>query len=177
EQALRKQMDGRADIYSLGATLFTLLAGHPPFAGSATQKLMAHQLRPVPDLATVRDDLPYGLNRVVARMMAKDPEDRYQSVVEVRAALSACLAGRSADARPQREPRVGAVAPSRVLAGESAETPTRPVAGDRTKRLGKRRRPARRRGFSKAWAWAAVTAGVLLLTGLGWGALAWKWRG
>ncbi|MDY3555349.1 protein kinase [Gemmata sp. JC717] len=89
EQAINSpHTDGRADIYSLGATLYTLLAGRPPFDGNTTQKLMQHQLRAAAPLATLRPDLPPQLTAVVARMLAKKPADRYQSGVEVVAALA-----------------------------------------------------------------------------------------
>ncbi|AWM38581.1 Serine/threonine-protein kinase PrkC [Gemmata obscuriglobus] len=89
EQAINSpHTDGRADIYSLGATLYTLLAGRPPFDGNTTQKLMQHQLRAAAPLASIRPDLPPQLTAVVARMLAKKPSDRYQSGVEVVAALA-----------------------------------------------------------------------------------------
>lgn len=83
-----RQVDIRADIYSLGCTLYFLLAGHPPFPqGSTTQKLKAHLDRPVPSLAGLRHDLPTELLQVVERMMAKNPDQRYQTPAEVMQAL------------------------------------------------------------------------------------------
>src|SRR5262249_20431634 len=75
EQALdARQADVRADIYSLGCTLYCLLAGQPPFPeGTAMQKVMAHlerQPRPLPE---VRADVPAALWAVVERMLAKEP--------------------------------------------------------------------------------------------------------
>jgi serine/threonine protein kinase len=85
-------VDVRADIYSLGATFYYLLAGHPPFPeGTISQKLIAHQTRqPVP-IRNVRAEVPAGLAAVVERMMAKSITERFQTPVEVCAALAPFL--------------------------------------------------------------------------------------
>ena len=85
EQALDSHdVDGRADMYSLGATFYFLLAGKAPFAASTTtQKLLAHQIKEPPSLTTMKRDLA----AVVRMMMAKKPEDRYQTMAELIAAL------------------------------------------------------------------------------------------
>jgi serine/threonine protein kinase len=81
--------DIRADIYSLGCTLYDLLAGHAPFPeGTAVQKVLAHaQGKPRP-LTEVRKDVPARLARVVDKMMAKDPAHRDQTPAEVAQALA-----------------------------------------------------------------------------------------
>jgi serine/threonine protein kinase len=94
EQALSQpNIDGRADIYSLGATLFALIIGKPPFEGNTTQKLLQHQLRSAPRLSSLDNRIPKELCDVVAKMLAKRPEDRYQSAAEVIAALAPWTAG------------------------------------------------------------------------------------
>jgi len=94
EQALNQpNIDGRADIYSLGATLFALIIGKPPFEGNTTQKLLQHQLRSAPRLSSLDSRIPKELCDVVARMLAKRPEDRYQNAAEVIAALAPWTAG------------------------------------------------------------------------------------
>jgi serine/threonine protein kinase len=101
EQALNShQADIRADIYSLGATLFALISGRPPFKGkTVSQTLLAHQLRPVPPLREAVPGIPARLSAVVTRMMAKKPEDRYQTPAEVITALAAW--GPDAPAEPE----------------------------------------------------------------------------
>jgi len=94
EQALNpKTADGRADIYSLGCTLFFLLTGKKPFTGSTVMEvLVAHRENPIPSLISVRKDIPESLEAVYRKMVAKDPADRYQSMREVVTALESCLA-------------------------------------------------------------------------------------
>ncbi len=93
EQAINcPTVDARADIYSLGATLFTLIVGKTPFEGNTTQKLMQHQLRTAPNLCDLDPQVPADLAAVVAKMLAKKPGDRYQSAADVVAALAAWTA-------------------------------------------------------------------------------------
>lgn len=84
-----RDADIRSDIYSLGCTLYFLLAGQPPFPhGSAKEKLQAHAHRQPQPLAELRGDLPPGLEDVVRRMMAKAPGDRYQRPADIVVALA-----------------------------------------------------------------------------------------
>jgi eukaryotic-like serine/threonine-protein kinase len=81
--------DIRADVYSLGCTLYHLLAGRPPFlAGKALQKIRAHMEETPPSLSLSRPDLPAELGHVVERMLAKDPAHRFQTPAEVGLALA-----------------------------------------------------------------------------------------
>lgn len=83
-----RRADHRADIYSLGCTLFYLLAGRPVFPGeSLVEKLLAHKQQSPPSLRQYRADVPGDLDALFRRMLAKRPEDRPQSMAQVIAAL------------------------------------------------------------------------------------------
>ena len=99
EQAFdTRSADGRADIYSLGCTLFRLLTGQNVYGGDTlVKKLMAHQNEPIPSLAAVRPDVPPSLARIFERMVAKRPVDRFQTMAEVEAALTSVQGGASVD--------------------------------------------------------------------------------
>jgi serine/threonine protein kinase len=83
-------VDARADIYGLGATFYFLLTSHPPFEQDslAYQKLLKHLAQKPKPLHELRPDLPLGLVRVVEKMMAKNPWERYQSPLAVVEALA-----------------------------------------------------------------------------------------
>ena len=91
EQAAGEAVDPRGDVYSLGAVAFFTLAGRPPFEGSSVGKLLtAHLTQPAPDLSKIRGEVPADLAAVVARCLAKDPNERFQTALELDAALAAC---------------------------------------------------------------------------------------
>jgi hypothetical protein len=78
EQAAGRAVDGRADQYALACAAFTLLAGVPPFVRDPPMAvLLAHLSDPPPSLTSLRPDLPGAVDRVMAKAMAKAPEDRY----------------------------------------------------------------------------------------------------
>jgi serine/threonine-protein kinase len=84
-------VDARGDVYSLGAVAFFMLAGRPPFVcATVGEYLLAHLTRSAPDATELRADLAADLAAVVARCLAKNPNDRYQSAAELDAALAAC---------------------------------------------------------------------------------------
>jgi serine/threonine-protein kinase len=74
------EIDGRADIYSLGITAYEMLAGSAPFSTLSPREMLTARLTlPPPPLSTVRKDVPAGLERLIARCLAIDPSDRPQT--------------------------------------------------------------------------------------------------
>jgi formylglycine-generating enzyme required for sulfatase activity/aminoglycoside phosphotransferase (APT) family kinase protein len=116
EQAERtKSADARSDIYSLGATLFHLLAGRTMYEGeSVLERVLAHINQPIPSLREANGEVTEPLERVFRKMVAKKPEQRYQTVGELLRDLKPLLP----KAIEEEEPRIKPDAP-RVAAGEA----------------------------------------------------------
>ena len=88
EQLRGDDLDVRADIYSVGATLFALLTGRPPFEGKNAVQVVANVMnQETPRLTTLCKDVPLGLERVLNRCLAKAPEGRYADYSLLRDAL------------------------------------------------------------------------------------------
>ena len=110
EQALGRELDGRTDIFSLGVVLHELLAGEPPFPGAnAIQVIDAILHREPPPLALSGEVLAPELQRILRKMLAKDREERYQTMRELGRDLEA-LERRSGIPAPAAAPAANAVA-------------------------------------------------------------------
>jgi WD40 repeat protein/serine/threonine protein kinase len=111
--------DIRADIYSLGCTLHFLLTGRPPFSSaSMLDTLRAHRSTEAPLLHAVRPDVPAELAAVAARMMAKEPDRRFQTPREVAVALAPFF----------RTPAAVSLSPNLDVGNDLAADPGRPAA-------------------------------------------------
>jgi serine/threonine-protein kinase len=170
-------VDPRSDVYSLGCTLYFLLTARPPFVGAATliDKLHAHTYDAPPPVRVLRPEVPEGLVRVLAKMTAKAPDDRYQRAADAAAALLPFTrseptepAFEVVDTPAPRESPVGPRAPATELASDTDPQPGAPTLAEvvrpRKKKRKKSSRPARRK-----W---AVLGGVAALCVLVAGVLA-----
>jgi hypothetical protein len=99
EQALGSQsVDARSDVYGMGAVLFQLLTGAPPFEGTDSQEIVGRHIRePVSSASLSRDNVPPWISAIVLRCMAKHPDDRYPTAHAVLEAIRAGRAGAAAD--------------------------------------------------------------------------------
>jgi hypothetical protein len=131
EQALGGSVDGRTDVYGVGAVLFQLLTGGPPFEGNDSQEIVARHLRdPVPVANLARDGIPPWLSSIVIRCMAKHPDDRYPTAA---ALLEALREARGEVATPAEGSAGSAYASPLPGPVRVADAPTEriPVAGRR----------------------------------------------
>jgi serine/threonine-protein kinase len=94
EQALGQSVDGRADLYALGTMLFEMLAGVRPYSSKSQVGILGQQLaNPVPSFAARAPgiSIPHSVEQVVQRLLARDPDDRFQTANEVVVAIDQLL--------------------------------------------------------------------------------------
>ncbi|MCK4900907.1 MAG: serine/threonine protein kinase, partial [Anaerolineales bacterium] len=125
-----KAIDGRSDIYALGVLIYQMLTGQVPYSSeTSTKVMMMHILEPVPDVLETRADLPLACQSVIAKAMAKDPEDRFATTDELAIALEiAAKGGETAQTTriiPQEDPTIVSVKPAKT--GEIASLPITPA--------------------------------------------------
>ncbi len=127
EQGLGKPVDGRADVYSLAVVLYEMITGNKPFsADTPLAVLMMHVNDPIPSTRKYNVRIPESLERVLYKALAKDAENRYQSMAEFGKALQSVLA--EYGQRPEPKPWVNEAAPVAVAVEKPRETKPRPQA-------------------------------------------------
>ena len=93
EQAMGTTVDGRADLYALGAVLYELTTGRVPFIGDPLATISQHLHAPVVPPRVLRPDLPRAIETIILRLLAKDPAQRFQTAAETATALTEALRG------------------------------------------------------------------------------------
>ena len=94
EQILAKDVDERVDVYGLGCLLFECLAGEPPFRRERPlEVLRAHVEDPPPSVTAVRPELPFEIDAVLAKALAKQPDDRFETCRTLAGAAGTALGG------------------------------------------------------------------------------------
>jgi serine/threonine protein kinase/WD40 repeat protein len=183
--------DNRSDLYGLGCTFFYLLTGQTPFrAETLTELLLKHQAEEAVPVESLRPDVPEGVRDVLRKLLAKRPDDRYQTAAELAAALEPFC---RADGSPGKALPMAVVLPAEentwatLLGGDENIVSARPRSqtADRTVLDVEEKPPvrARRKGRPRdqqlpvALLLVGAAAVPVLLLVLGGGVLLWRWSG
>jgi eukaryotic-like serine/threonine-protein kinase len=98
--------DARTDVYALGCVAYEMLVGQPPYTGSSAHAVVAgHIARPVPSLRGRLPDAPAGVDRVIGRALAKDPDERWSTAAELAMELRGAITARARAEEQRREAR------------------------------------------------------------------------
>ncbi len=152
-------IDAHTDIYSLGATLYHLVAGRPPFSGNTAAVVMTHHINdPAPPLTEAAPEAGPGLAAVVAKCMEKSRADRYESMEALAADLDRVARGQAPEALAARRRRA---------AGPGGTRTTVPVAPITGRHGAVRRRTETAPGGRRAGLLIAAGAGLMLAVALG----------
>ncbi|WP_437683811.1 protein kinase domain-containing protein [Sorangium sp. So ce131] len=154
-----KSVDGRADVWSFGVLLYTLVTGEPPFQGETVAAVMANILhQPVPRLRDKRGDAPATLERIVERCLERDVTARYANVGKLAQALEPLGSSFAKLSTSRIQSAIGAASP----AGQTLLNSRGPEDSDRLSGASWTRTTSRRRSRRRL----IVAAGLAVLAGV-----------
>jgi hypothetical protein len=146
-----RDIDGRSDVYALGALLFQMLSGRVPYESETpTGQIIKHITDPIPNVLSLRKELPAGIQTVIERAMAKKKEARYATASEMAAALRRAAEGGQVTPAPQVKPTE-----ERTVIVTEEEMPERGTGSY----------PTKKRKLS-GWIWVGGALGLLTLLGI-----------
>jgi serine/threonine protein kinase len=174
EQALHTRLaDARADVYSLGCTFYKIVTGTNPFDGdSLVAKILAHREQPIPSLKVFQSSIPRATDLVLQKMLAKNPEQRYQSMAALAEELERSLTITDSQAEQRILPAAVPVAKVAAARAEAASTSftlnikTEGASASSTSSSPGEPRVGRKSALSKKLAFAAIGLLVLAAGGL-----------
>lgn len=159
EQIKGESLDGRSDVYSLGIVLYEMVTGRTPFRAETPPALyVKHLLDPLPPPSSLQPTVPEGVEKVILKSLAKNPDDRFATAADMAAAIK-----RAIDADPQQTMNAAVVLPPGVAAGmektepDAVKTPAAPARSAAAPApVGKRR----------VFLWAAMLLAAIIATAL-----------
>lgn len=168
EQALdSKKADSRADIYSLGCSLYYLISGRAAYGGDTImKKLLAHREQPIPSLRVVCANVPEPLDAIFNKMVAKRVEDRYQTMTEVIADLEKYSSPHSQASDLPAPVESSDPGLASFLKSAAAELPTAAISVNTAAAASRAIQRPEKRKSKRLLVGGAVLGGVILLAGL-----------
>jgi serine/threonine-protein kinase len=174
EQGLGREVDGRADIYSLGIVFYELVTGQKPYSADTPMAIILKQsTEPLPSPSAIQAGIPEQVDKTLFKALAKKPEDRYLSMVEFESALEQVRAGMSIQTERKEKHVKENVKPDVVVTSDTLGTEIKNIASKKTRKIGeqnasiegKKQEPAAiENGIkSKKGIWASLGALALIV--------------